>query len=218
MTWIVDDSILIHKNTHNHYKNVEEIVDDLNDYEFKLSNCREAVLYWRNENELLEEENKQLKKQLKELNKYCTACDDTLTTILELTYKLLTVDFKDTETKADYCHLLNEMNNKDLSFIHDCIKAISKCDIIEMEELKKEYMDWFGMSKYEYWKCSEREDKEGFGVKDISINRYYAGEEVIDLINSLNTKLELYKSQYEQEKEKKEHYKAVLTDLIDNEY
>jgi len=86
-------------------------------------------------------------KTIKELNKYCTACDDTLTTIQELTYKLLTIDFKNAESKADYCILLNELDNKDLSFIHDCIKAINNCDIIEMENLKREYYD--GMIKNE---------------------------------------------------------------------
>ena len=66
--------------------------------------------------------NKQDKK-IKELDKYCTACDDTLLTIQELTYKLLTIDFKDIE----------------MSFIHDCIKSINKCDLLEMEKLKREY-------------------------------------------------------------------------------
>lgn len=80
-------------------------------------------------------------KKIKELDKYCTACDDTLLTIQELTYKLLTIDFKDTETKIDYCHLINELDNKDLSFIHDCIKSINKCDLLEMEKLKREYGD-----------------------------------------------------------------------------
>ena len=80
-------------------------------------------------------------KQLNELNKYCTACDDTLTTIQELTYKLLSVDFAGAESKVDYCRLLNELDNKDLSFIHDCIKAINECDIMKMDELKREYGD-----------------------------------------------------------------------------
>ena len=80
-------------------------------------------------------------KTIGELNKYCTACDDTLTTIQELTYKLLTIDFADVESEADYCRLLNELDNKDLSFIHDCIKAINKCDLMKMEELKREYGD-----------------------------------------------------------------------------
>ena len=80
-------------------------------------------------------------KTIKELNKYCTACDDTLTTIQELTYKLLTIDFENVESKADYCRLLNELDNKDLSFIHDCIKAINKCDLMRMEQLKREYGD-----------------------------------------------------------------------------
>lgn len=60
--------------------------------------------------------------KIKELDKYCTACDDTLLTIQELTYKLLTIDFKDIE----------------MSFIHDCIKSINKCDLLEMEKLKRE--------------------------------------------------------------------------------
>ena len=80
-------------------------------------------------------------KTIKELNKYCTACDDTLITIQELTYKLLSVDFADVESKVDYCRLLNELDNKDLSFIHDCIIAINKCDLTKMEQLKREYGD-----------------------------------------------------------------------------
>ena len=80
-------------------------------------------------------------KTIGELNKYCTAYDDTLLTIQELTYKLLTIDFGGVESKADYCRLLNELDNKDLSFIHDCIEAISKCDLMKMEELKREYGD-----------------------------------------------------------------------------
>ena len=78
---------------------------------------------------------------IKELDKYCTACDDTLMTIQDLTYKLLTIDFENAESKADYCRLLNELDNKDLSFIHDCIMAINKCDLMKMEELKREYGD-----------------------------------------------------------------------------
>ena len=79
--------------------------------------------------------------QIKELNKYCTACDDTLMTIQELTYTLLSIDFAGVESKVDYCRLLNELDNKDLSFIHDCIEAINKCDLMKMEELKREYGD-----------------------------------------------------------------------------
>lgn len=84
--------------------------------------------------------NKQ-EEQIKELNKYCTACDDTLITIQELTYKLLSVDFAGAKSKADYCRLLNELDNKDLSFIHNCIVAINQCDLMKMEELKREYGD-----------------------------------------------------------------------------
>lgn len=70
------------------------------------------------------------------------------------------------------------------------------------------------MSRYEYWKCSEREDKEGFGVKDIAIDRYYAGDEVIDLINSLYIRLEECKEECRNTKEKLNHYRGVLTDMI----
>lgn len=70
------------------------------------------------------------------------------------------------------------------------------------------------MSRYEYWKCSEREDKEEFGVKDIVINRYYAGDEVIDLINSLYIQLEECKEERKNTKEKLNHYREVLTDMI----
>lgn len=70
------------------------------------------------------------------------------------------------------------------------------------------------MSRYEYWKCSEREDKEEFGVKDIAINRYYAGDEVIDLINSLYIQLEECKEERKNTKEKLNHYREVLTDMI----
>lgn len=83
---------------------------------------------------LLNEQNK----TIKELDKYCTACDDTLMTIQELTYKLLSVDFAGVKTQADYCKLLHELDHKDLSFIHDCIMAINNCDLMKMEELKRE--------------------------------------------------------------------------------
>lgn len=88
--------------------------------------------------ELFCDELNEQNEQLQELNKYCTACDDTLTTIQELTYKLLSVDFAGAESKADYCRLLNELDNKDLSFIHDCIKAINKWDLMGMTQLIRE--------------------------------------------------------------------------------
>ncbi|MBQ9024775.1 MAG: hypothetical protein IJ104_00700 [Methanobrevibacter sp.] len=102
---------------------------------YRTDNVREmTVLQITN---LLNEQNE----TINELNKCCTACDDTLMTIQELTYKLLSVDFAGAESKVDYCRLLNELDNKDLSFIHDCIKAINKCDLMRMEELKREYGD-----------------------------------------------------------------------------
>ena len=69
------------------------------------------------------------------------------------------------------------------------------------------------MGKYQYWKCSEN-NPEGFGVKNIAINRFYAGQEVIDLINELDTQLDEYKEHYQNEKEKTEHYREVIRDLI----
>ena len=53
----------------------------------------------------------------------------------------LTFYFEGVESKADYCRLLNKLDNKDLLFIHDCIEAIGKCDLMKMEELKREYGD-----------------------------------------------------------------------------
>ena len=79
-----------------------------------------------------------LNHDLKELNSYCTACDDTLLTVQELTYKLLKYDFKDLETDADYCHFINSIDHKDLMFWIECFRAINKCDIMEMEKLKRE--------------------------------------------------------------------------------
>ena len=57
-----------------------------------------------------------------ELNKYSTAGDDTITTILELA-----------ETVLSYNN-----NIPNLEFIFDCFKAIKECDILKMDELKKE--------------------------------------------------------------------------------
>jgi len=74
------------------------------------------------------------------------------------------------------------------------------------------------MSRYEYWKCSEREDKEGFGVKDIVNNTYYAGDEVIDLINQLSIKANKFEEAYNDEKKKTISYKKVLKDLINGDY
>lgn len=88
-------------------------------------------------NRIAEELNKQ-EEVIKELNQYSTACDDTLLTIQELTYKIISMDFKDIKTKSDYSHLLNEMDNKDLAFLHDCFKAIRDCDLSRMNELKNE--------------------------------------------------------------------------------
>lgn len=107
--YIVDDAgTLIDIQTRECYDFVEEVVDLLN----------------------MQEET------IKGLDKYCTACDDTLLTIQELTCKLLNVVFVGAESKADYCRLLNELDDKDLSFIHDSIKAINKCDLMGMEQLK----------------------------------------------------------------------------------
>ena len=97
----------------------------LNKWGTKLLKNDRPLFDWANESDdivdLLNEQNE----KIKELDKYCTACDDTLLTIQELTYKLLTIDFKDIE----------------ISFIHDCIKSINKCDLLEMEKLKREYGD-----------------------------------------------------------------------------
>lgn len=113
----------------------------LNKWGTRLLKNNRNLFDWANESDDIVDLLNYQDKTINELNKYCIACDDTLMTIQELTYKLLTFYFEDVESKADYCRLLNELDNKDLLFIHDCIEAIGKCDLMKMEELKREYGD-----------------------------------------------------------------------------
>lgn len=58
--------------------------------------------------------------------------------IQELCAVILQYDFKDTESKVDFCKMLNEMDNKDLAFFKEVFTAISKLDINSMIKLKRE--------------------------------------------------------------------------------
>lgn len=124
------------------HKGADYILDNPNtelDFIDMLDDCLEAedIVDLLNEQE----------ETIKELDKYCVACDDTLMAIQELTGKLLSVEFfAGVKTQADYCKLLHELDHKDLSFLHDCIEAINKCDLMKMEELK-------GIIKEDMKKC-----------------------------------------------------------------
>lgn len=61
--------------------------------------------------------------QIKKLNEYCVACDDTLLTIQELMWYFV----KNGNLK--------DKDNERLSFIEDCINAIRRLDLSEMEDL-----------------------------------------------------------------------------------
>ena len=77
------------------------------------------------------EENEQLKQEV-------SACYDTLTTIQELCYAVLNHEFKGVKSKVDYCHMLNDMDNKDLAFLKECFEAIQNGDLKEITQLTKE--------------------------------------------------------------------------------
>ena len=72
------------------------------------------------------------------LNQEVLSCHDTLVTIEALCDAVLNYDFKDVEDKADFCHMLNEMDNKDLSFFKECFEAIRGNDLKRMVSLTRE--------------------------------------------------------------------------------
>ena len=87
--------------------------------------------------DLLNEQEETIKKQNQEI----TACHDTLVTIVELCDAVLNYDFKDVTDKADFCHMLNEMDNKDLMFLKECFEAIRGNDLKTMTSLILECND-----------------------------------------------------------------------------
>ena len=82
----------------------------------------------------LNEQEETIQKQNQEI----TACHDTLTTIHELCNAVLNYDFKDVNDKVDFCHMLNEMDNKDLMFLKECFEAIRGNDLKRMTSLTVE--------------------------------------------------------------------------------
>lgn len=84
--------------------------------------------------DLLNEQEETIQKQNQEI----TACYDTLTTIHELCDAVLNYDFKNVNDKVDFCHMLNEMDNKDLAFLKECFEAIRDNDLKTMTSLTLE--------------------------------------------------------------------------------
>lgn len=83
-------------------------------------------------------ENEKLKEQNKKLNQEILSCHDTLVTIEALCDAILNYDFKDTNSKVDFCHMLNEMDNKDLAFLKEAFTAIRDNDLKTMTSLTRE--------------------------------------------------------------------------------
>ena len=91
-------------------------------------------------NELLDE-NEQLKQQIQKSNQEVVACHDTLVTIEALCDAVLNYDFKNIESKVDFCHMLNELDNKDLMFFKECFEAIRGNDLRKMSSLTMECLE-----------------------------------------------------------------------------
>jgi hypothetical protein len=82
----------------------------------------------------LNEQDETIKKQNQEI----LSCHDTLVTIEELCDAVLNHDFKNVTDKVDFCHMLNEMDNKDLMFLKECFEAIRDNDLKTMTSLTLE--------------------------------------------------------------------------------
>lgn len=85
---------------------------------------------------LLNEQDETIKKQNQEI----LSCHDTLVTIEGLCDAVLSYDFKNVTDKVDFCHMLNEMDNKDLMFLKECFEAIRNNDLKQMTSLTVECM------------------------------------------------------------------------------
>ena len=86
--------------------------------------------------DLLNEQEETIKKQNQEI----LSCHDTLVTIEALCDAVLNYDFKNVTDKVDFCHMLNEMDNKDLMFLKECFEAIRNNDLKQMASLTVECM------------------------------------------------------------------------------
>lgn len=84
----------------------------------------------------LNEQDETIKKQNQEI----LSCHDTLVTIEGLCDAVLNYDFKNVTDKVDFCHMLNEMDNKDLMFLKECFEAIRNNDLKQMASLTVECM------------------------------------------------------------------------------
>lgn len=84
--------------------------------------------------DLLNEQEEMIQKQNQEI----TACYDVLTTIHELCNVVLNYDFKNVNDKVDFCHMLFEMDIKDLMFLKECFESIRDNDLKTMTSLTVE--------------------------------------------------------------------------------
>lgn len=84
--------------------------------------------------DLLNEQNNTITKQNQEI----LSCHYTLVTIEGLCDAILNYDFKDVNDKIDFCHMLNEMDNKDLAFLKEAFTAIRDNDLKQMTSLTRE--------------------------------------------------------------------------------
>lgn len=90
-------------------------------------------------NMIYERMNKQ-DETIKKQNQEILSCHDTLVTIEGLCDAVLNYDFKNVTDKVDFCHMLNEMDNKDLMFLKECFEAIRNNDLKQMTSLTVECM------------------------------------------------------------------------------
>ncbi len=75
------------------------------------------------------------------LNKEVIACHDTLVTIEALCDGVLNCYFKNVDDKIDFCRMLNELDNKDLSFFKECFEAMGSNDLRKMSSLTMECLE-----------------------------------------------------------------------------
>lgn len=109
---------------------------ELNDEGIKDNQTKIEYYYALDLIDLLNEQDETIKKQNQEI----LSCHDTLVTIEALCDAVLNYDFKNVTDKVDFCHMLNEMDNKDLMFLKDCFESIRNNDLKQMTSLTVECM------------------------------------------------------------------------------
>lgn len=119
-------------------KIIEEELSRADDYK-DGDHLKRAVLRRCQSETLIDEAQiAELMEENKKLNQEVLSCHDTLLTIEALCDAILNYDFKDTNSKSDFCHMLNEMDNKDLAFLKETFTAIRDNDLKTMTSLTME--------------------------------------------------------------------------------